>query len=154
MILVAVLALNTLGDNLQKVAPRPLPRVTATLPETATGVVLEVRDLVVEIAVPRRDPIKPVRGVSFDVRSGRRLGIVGESGSGKSLTALALMRLLPPRAPGSPRRPCSCVDATSRTRPSARWRPRRPDLDRLPGSDVVAEPAEDGGRQIVEAIEA
>jgi peptide/nickel transport system ATP-binding protein len=72
--------------------------VTATLPETATDVVLEVRGLVVEIALPRRDPIRPVRGVSFDVRQGRRLGIVGESGSGKTLTALSLMRLLPPRA--------------------------------------------------------
>ena len=39
-----------------------------------------------------------MRGVSFEVRQGRRLGIVGESGSGKSLTALSLMRLLPPRA--------------------------------------------------------
>jgi oligopeptide/dipeptide ABC transporter ATP-binding protein len=72
--------------------------VTATLPETATDVVLEVRDLVVEIALPHREPIRPVRGVSFDVRQGRRLGIVGESGSGKSLTALSLVRLLPPRA--------------------------------------------------------
>ena len=72
--------------------------MTATLPETATEVVLEVRDLVVEISLPRREPIRPVRGVSFDLRQGQRLGIVGESGSGKSLTALSLMRLLPPRA--------------------------------------------------------
>ena len=72
--------------------------MTAVLAETATEVVLDVRDLVVEIAMPRREPIQPVRGVSFEVRPGRRLGIVGESGSGKSLTALSLMRLLPPRA--------------------------------------------------------
>jgi len=70
------------------------PAATAT----ATDVVLDVRGLVVEIAIPHRDPIRPVRGVSFAVRRGRRLGIVGESGSGKSLTALSLMRLLPPRA--------------------------------------------------------
>jgi peptide/nickel transport system ATP-binding protein len=72
--------------------------VTAALQETATDVVLEVRGLEVEIEIPQREPIRPVRGVSFDVRSGRRLGIVGESGSGKSLTALSLLRLLPPRA--------------------------------------------------------
>ncbi len=72
--------------------------MSATLAPVATDAVLAVRDLVVEIAIPRRPPIRPVRGVSFEVRPGRRLGIVGESGSGKSLTALSLMRLLPPRA--------------------------------------------------------
>jgi peptide/nickel transport system ATP-binding protein len=72
--------------------------VSATLDPVVTDAVLAVRDLVVEIAIPRRPPIRPVRGVSFEVRPGRRLGIVGESGSGKSLTALSLMRLLPPRA--------------------------------------------------------
>ena len=50
--------------------------MTATLPETATEVVLEVRDLVVEISLQRREPIRPVRGVSFDLRQGQRLGIV------------------------------------------------------------------------------
>jgi len=34
--------------------------------------------------------------VSFRLEAGENLGIVGESGSGKSMTALALMRLLPP----------------------------------------------------------
>jgi len=34
--------------------------------------------------------------VSFRLAAGENLGIVGESGSGKSMTALALMRLLPP----------------------------------------------------------
>jgi oligopeptide/dipeptide ABC transporter ATP-binding protein len=71
--------------------------VTATA-QTATGIALEVRGLEVEITVRQGRALRPVRGVSFDVRRGHRIGIVGESGSGKSLTALALMRLLPPRA--------------------------------------------------------
>ncbi len=37
-------------------------------------------------------------GISLEIRRGETLGLVGESGSGKSMTALALMRLLPERA--------------------------------------------------------
>jgi oligopeptide/dipeptide ABC transporter ATP-binding protein len=39
-----------------------------------------------------------VRDVSFAISPGEVLGLVGESGSGKSITALAIMRLLPPQA--------------------------------------------------------
>ena len=35
-----------------------------------------------------------VRGVSFDLASGEKLGIIGESGSGKTLTSYSLMGLL------------------------------------------------------------
>jgi peptide/nickel transport system ATP-binding protein len=36
-----------------------------------------------------------VDGVSFELAAGERVGLIGESGSGKSLTALAVMGLLP-----------------------------------------------------------
>jgi peptide/nickel transport system ATP-binding protein len=40
---------------------------------------------------------RAVDGLSFVVHPGETLGIVGESGCGKSVTALSILRLLPPR---------------------------------------------------------
>lgn len=57
---------------------------------------LQVQDLVVEI-----DGRRVVDGVSFDVPDGARVGLIGESGSGKSLTALAILGLLPDGATAS-----------------------------------------------------
>ena len=51
---------------------------------------LTVEDLVIEI-----DGRRVVDGVSLQVPDGTRLGVIGESGSGKSLTALAVLGLLP-----------------------------------------------------------
>ncbi|WP_394159713.1 dipeptide ABC transporter ATP-binding protein [Galactobacter valiniphilus] len=39
--------------------------------------------------------VELVRGVSFEMAKGERIGLIGESGSGKSVTSLALMGLLP-----------------------------------------------------------
>jgi peptide/nickel transport system ATP-binding protein len=57
---------------------------------------LEVRDLVIRIGGRR-----VVDGVSFSVPDGARVGLIGESGSGKSLTALAILGLLPDGAEAS-----------------------------------------------------
>ncbi|MEY2953517.1 MAG: hypothetical protein RLZZ401_1604 [Pseudomonadota bacterium] len=55
---------------------------------------LQVSDLRVRLQTPA-GPADAVRGVSFALGQGETLGLVGESGCGKSLTALALMGLLP-----------------------------------------------------------
>jgi oligopeptide/dipeptide ABC transporter ATP-binding protein len=75
-------------------ATGPEPAVRAT---DAASPVLEVRDL--SIAFPRENgERRVVAGVSYAIAPGRTLGVVGESGCGKSMTALALMGLVP--APG------------------------------------------------------
>jgi len=56
---------------------------------------LAVEDLRVAFEGDRGLVTQAVAGVSFALSRGRTLGIVGESGCGKSVTALAIMRLLP-----------------------------------------------------------
>ena len=58
---------------------------------------LHVEGLSVDIPVPA-GMLHPVQGISFSVDKGETLCIVGESGCGKSLTALAIMGLLPKAA--------------------------------------------------------
>ncbi len=56
---------------------------------------LKVRELRVDFGRRHRPAL---RGIDFDLAPGQRLGLIGESGSGKSVTALALMGLLPENA--------------------------------------------------------
>jgi len=56
--------------------------------------VLEISRLCVDLPLPA-GMLHAVREVSFQVGQGETLSLVGESGCGKSLTALALMDLLP-----------------------------------------------------------
>ena len=55
---------------------------------------LLVEDVVVSVST-RHGPLDLVREVSFRIGPSEILGLVGESGSGKSMTALAVMGLLP-----------------------------------------------------------
>ncbi|HEX3398292.1 MAG TPA: dipeptide ABC transporter ATP-binding protein [Steroidobacteraceae bacterium] len=59
----------------------------------STATLLEIIDLNVAI-----DATRVVKNLSLEVRAGEILGLVGASGAGKSMTALAIMRLLPPQA--------------------------------------------------------
>ena len=56
---------------------------------------LEVRDLSVSFSLVRAE-VRAVDGVSLALDSGHTLGLVGESGCGKTMTALSIMRLVPP----------------------------------------------------------
>jgi peptide/nickel transport system ATP-binding protein len=61
----------------------------------AGDTLLDVANLTVEFQRRRLPPLRAVDHVSLSVRRGTVVGIVGESGSGKSMTANAIMRLLP-----------------------------------------------------------
>ena len=63
---------------------------------------LAVENLSVTIATPR-GPADVLRSVNIELGPGQRLGLVGESGCGKSMTALAIMGLLPDAAMASGR---------------------------------------------------
>jgi glutathione transport system ATP-binding protein len=69
----------------------------ATGAESPDGTVIRVEHL--EVDFPTKDgAVHAVRGIDFALACGEVLGIVGESGSGKSVTALAVMGLLPKSA--------------------------------------------------------
>lgn len=59
---------------------------------------LRIQRLSVTLRVGDDPPIAAVRGVEFDIPENATVALVGESGSGKSMTALAIMGLLPPSA--------------------------------------------------------
>ena len=67
-------------------APGPIPE---------SNTVLEVRDLAVHFFTDF-GVVKAVDGINYTVGAGETLAVVGESGSGKSVSALALLGLVPP----------------------------------------------------------
>ena len=61
------------------------------------NVILEIKDLHTYF-MSKEGVVKAVNGVSFTLEENSILGLVGESGSGKSVTCMAVMQLLGPRA--------------------------------------------------------
>ncbi len=107
VIAITILCLGLLGDALRDATVheggpprrrrRRPARPASTGAEPSAGVeeaLLTVRELSVGL-VDGEDERLIVERASFEVHAGEALGIVGESGCGKSVTALALLRLLP-----------------------------------------------------------
>ncbi|MCC6002228.1 MAG: ABC transporter ATP-binding protein [Pararhodobacter sp.] len=118
-----------------------------------TEPLMSLRDLRVEFDT-RHGRVTALSGISLDVMPGETLGIVGESGCGKSITALAMMGLVP-NPPGH----VTGGSITFQGEDITRARPGR--LRRLRGRDIAMifqepmtslNPVFTVGDQIAEAI--
>src|SRR5437879_3019091 len=61
----------------------------------SAGILIGIRDLQVDFRLDRTTVTQAVKGISFDIPVNSTVALVGESGSGKSVTALAILGLLP-----------------------------------------------------------
>ncbi|HXN15328.1 MAG TPA: ATP-binding cassette domain-containing protein, partial [Usitatibacter sp.] len=60
---------------------------------------LQVVDLDIRFVIERKtEPFCAVKGISFDVPQNTTVALVGESGSGKTVSAMAILGLLPENA--------------------------------------------------------
>src|SRR5512136_1103162 len=57
-------------------------------------VLVEIQDLRVEFEL-RAGIVRGVDGVTFNINRGETLGVIGESGCGKSITARAILQMIP-----------------------------------------------------------
>jgi peptide/nickel transport system ATP-binding protein len=115
---------------------------------------LAVRDLRVRFATEDGD-VQAVEGVSFELAPGEVLAIVGESGSGKSVTAQAVMGLIPSRN--------ATVEGSVRLRGRELLGAEENEMQKVRGAEIAMvfqdpmtslNPVYRVGAQIVEAIQA
>jgi peptide/nickel transport system permease protein len=104
VLVLTILAVNVIADSLRdgdgirqraSLLQRAEATSTSATAETENGDAL-LRIDGIEIGFPSDGGMKSVvRGATFDIRPGETVGLVGESGSGKTMTALAILGLLP-----------------------------------------------------------
>ncbi len=113
--------------------------------------VLAVDALCVAFPGPR-GPREVVSGVGFRVAAGRTLGVVGESGCGKSMTALAVMGLVP--GPGQARGSVRLEGREMLGAPASAWRKLRGDRVAMVFQEPMTalNPVMTVGRQIAEVM--
>ncbi|RFT23567.1 ABC transporter [Bifidobacteriaceae bacterium GH022] len=87
---------DALVESLAKLREAELKRTDRLRPTSTEPPVIEVKDLCIQF--PRYGSVNVVDHLSFSVRPGETMGLVGESGCGKSITSLAIMGLLDPKA--------------------------------------------------------
>ena len=87
---------DALVESLVKLREAELKRTDRLQPTSTEPPVIEVKDLCIQF--PRYGSVNVVDHLSFSVRPGETMGLVGESGCGKSITSLAIMGLLDPKA--------------------------------------------------------
>ncbi|WP_421787817.1 dipeptide/oligopeptide/nickel ABC transporter permease/ATP-binding protein [Gardnerella sp. DNF01141] len=85
-----------LVESLAKLREAELKRTDRLQPMSTEAPAIEVKDLCIQF--PRYGNVNVVDHLSFAVRPGETMGLVGESGCGKSITSLAIMGLLDPKA--------------------------------------------------------
>lgn len=85
-----------LVESLAKLREAELKRTDRLQPMSTEPPAIEVKDLCIQF--PRYGNVNVVDHLSFSVRPGETMGLVGESGCGKSITSLAIMGLLDPKA--------------------------------------------------------
>jgi peptide/nickel transport system ATP-binding protein len=66
------------------------------------NILLRVTDLKVKFRLDKHNTFEAVKGISFDVPANTTVALVGESGSGKSVSAMAILGLLPENAAVAP----------------------------------------------------
>ena len=101
---------------------------------------IEIQDLNVQF-VTSHGTVRAVEDLSYSVHPGEMVAIVGESGSGKSVSALAIMQLLPAAARRAPE---GSVRFDGRellelSDEEMRAHPRPGDRHDLPGADDLAQ---------------
>ena len=87
--------------------------------QTTHNVLVDVQDLKVQFSL-HEGTVHALQGVSFQIQQGKTLGVIGESGSGKSVTAQAILGIIPSPPPAK-WSAAACCSTSPPTPPAHAW---------------------------------